>query len=94
MRTKKAELQPDKRQKIGQLHLPYAMDEMIEEAKQGLRREFPKHGTRVQYTVDWLEVRRKTLELYKQIYGRKGVAGMVYFDPDLVRVETAECKAG
>lgn len=38
----------------------YAMDEMIEEAKQGLRREFPKHGKRTEYTVDWLEVRRKT----------------------------------
>lgn len=72
----------------------YAMDEMIEEAKQGLRREFPKHGKRTEYTVDWLEVRRKALELYKQIYGRKGVAGMVYFDPDLVSVETAECKNG
>lgn len=52
----------------------------------------PETIIQVKYTLDWLEIRRKCLDLYKEIYGKEGYSGIVYFDPNVCRIEAAICK--
>lgn len=52
----------------------------------------PETIVQVKFTLDWLEIRRKCLDLYKEIYGKEGYSGIVYFDPNACRIETVACK--
>lgn len=52
----------------------------------------PETIVQVKYTLDWLEIRKKCLDLYKEIYGREGYSGIVYFDSNECRIESAVCK--
>lgn len=52
----------------------------------------PETMVQVKFTLDWLEIRRKCLDLYKEIYGKKGYSGIVFFDPNVCRIEVVACK--
>lgn len=54
--------------------------------------EQPEKVVQIKYTLDWLEIRRKCLNLYKEIYGKEGYSGIVYFDPNVCRIEAVACK--
>ena len=52
----------------------------------------PETIAQVKYTLDWLEIRKKCLDLYKEIYGKEGYSGIVFFDPNICRIEAVACK--
>ena len=52
----------------------------------------PEKVVQVKYTLDWLEIRRKCLDLYKEIYGKEGYSGIVFFDSNVCRIESVACK--
>lgn len=52
----------------------------------------PETIVQVKYTLDWLEIRKKCLDLYKEIYGREGYSGIIFFDPNACRIESTVCK--
>lgn len=63
-----------------------------EKQSEKIQNKKPETIPQVKFTLDWLEIRRKSLDLYKEIYGKEGYSGMVYFDPNLCRIDACSCK--